>query len=142
MSAVGQIIRGAGLALLCALAGCGSTSDIRPAGTGAREAATRYYEALLRKEWPGAYATLAAESKGKVSLEQFAKLAQEYRRGLGFEPDAVHIHACDENGGEAVAHVTLSGKGSHRHRYKDAVTLRRDGAEWAIVLPANFGRSR
>ncbi len=128
-----------GLVALLALAGCGKAPE-GPAGTGAREAANRYFDALVRGDWPGAYALLDPGSKAQVGADRFARLAQDYRRGLGFDPDAVRVTACDERGDEAIAHVTLTGRGAGRHRFKDAVALRRDGAGWAVVLPANFGR--
>ena len=90
----------------------------------------------------GPYAAIAPESKAKVTPELFAKLAKEYLRGLGFEAKIVHIHTCDEHGAEAIANVVLSGTGTHRHRFKDAITLRRDATGWAVVLPAKFGKSR
>ncbi len=75
-------------------------------------------------------------------MEQFARLAQQYHRGLGFEADSAHVNECDENGTEAIAHATLTGRGPHRHRYKDAVQLRREEAGWLIELPAHFGRGK
>jgi hypothetical protein len=128
-----------GLAALLAVAGCGSRSDA-PAGTGAREAALGYFEALVRQDWPAAYAALTGDSKNRVKPERFAQLAREYHRNLGFEPKAVHVTACDERGDEATAHVTLSGHGRHRGRFRDAAALRREAGGWAVVLSPNFGR--
>lgn len=117
--------------------GCGAPP---PAGTGAKESAQGFYEALVAKDWPRAYSAVAAESKAGLSVEQFAKLGEAYRRGVGFDPQTVRLTACDENGAGAVAHVTLTGPGAGRHRYKDAITLRRDDDRWVVVLPSGFGK--
>lgn len=135
------IARTAAVIAFAGLAGCGGPAPPAPAGTGAKEAAQTFYEGLIRKDWAAAHGTLAAESKGRVSADKFARLGDDYRRGLGFEPQAVHVGDCEEQGDRAVAHVTLTGKGPHRHRFKDAVTLKRGGGGWAVVLPANFGRA-
>jgi hypothetical protein len=122
--------------------GCGQESP-SPAGTGAREAALGYFEALAQKEWAQTYAKLHSQSRGRYSLEQFNRLAQSYRGGLGFEPSAVYVRACEEQGSKAIAHAVWTGQSASRLRqYKDAVELRREGGTWGIVLPANFGRSR
>lgn len=131
-------MRRAALLALLALAGC--RSEPPPAGSGAREAAQRYFDALVRSDWPAAYSALTAESRKRVSGDGFARLAAAYRRGLGFDPDAAHVTACEEHGDEAIARLSLTGKGRHGHRYKDGATLRREQAGWAVVLPANFGR--
>lgn len=130
------------LAALVCLAGCSAPPPTAPAGTGAKEAARAYFEGIVRKDWPAAYATLAAEAKAKVSADRFVRLGDDYRRNLGFDPEIVHVTDCDEHGDAAVAHVTLTGKGAHHRRFKDAVTLKRDAAGWAVVLPANFGRAK
>ncbi len=129
------------LALASVLAGCDRAAA--PAGSGAREAAHAYYEALLRRDWPKAYAALHPDSRKRLGGEQFAQRAQAYRRDLGFEAEKVHVRACEERGAEAVAHVTLDGRsaGKGRH-YRDAVTLRRGDAGWGVVLAPNFGQGR
>ena len=127
--------------LFAAFAGCGTAPDSTN-GTGAKAASLRYFQALIRQDFAEAYAALAPESKAKVTPEQFAKLAKEYLRGLGFEAKTVHIHTCDEHAAEAIANVWLSGAGRHRHRFKDTIVLRRDASGWAVVLPAKFGKSR
>jgi len=132
--------RAAGLAVLVAAAGCGSPAPA-PTGTGAKEAAQGFFEAVAAKDWARAYAGLSAESKARVGAEAFARLGEAYHRGVGFEPTTVRVTACDENGDAAVAHVTLSGPGSGRHRFKDPVALRRTGGTWLVVLPASFGRA-
>ena len=124
------------------LIGC-SHSPEQPPGTGAKECAQGYYEALIRQDWPKAFACLDPESKKRSSSSQFSRLAQSYRSGLGFEPDTMHVRACEERGTDATAHVVLTGQaGTKSHRYKDAVALRRGDSGWRVVLPANFGQAR
>lgn len=89
-----------GLFLLGSLVGCSRTPE-RPPGTGAKEAVQVYYEALLHKDWPKAYSTLHANSRSRLSADQFSRLAENYRNSLGFEPEAVHIRAWDERSAEA-----------------------------------------
>jgi hypothetical protein len=123
------------------LLGCGQLPD-EPPNTGAKECAQRYYEALIRKDWPRAYTSLDSHSQKRCSAQQFSRLAQSYCSNLGFDPAAVRLRACEERGTEATAHVVLTGRsGTHTRRYKDAVTLRRND-HWHIVLPANFGQAR
>ena len=124
--------------VLCVFAGCRSAPR-QPSGTGAKETAQRFFEAIVSKDWTSAYGLLTSESKGRVSSDQFAKMAQQYRQSVGFEPANVYITACEEHGREAMAHVTISGKGAHRSRFKDAIPLKSDGT-WGVSLPSNFGR--
>lgn len=130
-----------GIALLLAMtAGCGKSA---PAGTGAREAAVAYYEALEQADWPAAYALLDAASRKRITPDQFARLGQRYRQGLGFQPASVHIRSCEEHGDEAIAHVTLTGKGSAGQvSYRDAVSLRSVEGAWRVVLPPGFGQAK
>jgi hypothetical protein len=132
--------RGAWLAvLLVVLAGCGR-APVPPAGTGAREAARDFYAAVIRQDWPSAYAVLHPDSQKRYPPARFALLAQSYRRGLGFEPQEVHVPACEEQGAEAVAHVVLTGHTPARlRRYKDGVTVRRSDSGWRVLLPKDFG---
>lgn len=130
-----------GLLLLGALAGC-SRAPERPPGTGAKETAQSYYEALLQKDWSKAYSTLHPSSRSRLSADQFARLAQKYLSRLGFEPVAVHIRAWDERDTEATVHVFLTGRATAKsHRYKDAVTLNRSDGSWGVILPAYFGQA-
>jgi hypothetical protein len=132
-----------GLTWLAAAVAVGGCAPSPPAqtGTGAREAAQGFFEAVAREDWSRGYALLADESRAKVGPDRFARLAGAYRRGLGFEPDAVQLTACDEDGPRAVAHATLSGRGPGRHRYKEAAVLRRGESGWGVILPADFGRT-
>lgn len=125
--------------LLGLFAGC-RKAPLLPAGTGAKDKAKSFFEALVQTDWPGAYASLHATSRSKLTAEEFAGLAQKYRKRLGFEPEAVQIRAYDEKGEDATAHVVLTGKSSEKSaRYKDAVTLKRSDDGWRVILPANFG---
>jgi hypothetical protein len=123
------------------LIGCGQAPE-ESRGTGAKECVQAYYEALVRKDWPGAYATLDPHSQKRCSPQQFSRLAQSYRSNLGFDPTAVQLRACEEHGLEATAHIVLTGRSaSGTRRYKDAITLRRNG-DWHVVLPHNFGQNK
>jgi hypothetical protein len=124
-------------------AGCaGRPAPVGPK-TGAEEVAQAYFEALAHKNWAAAYQALDADSRSRCSREAFARLAENYRRNLGFEPDEVRVQGCDERGDEAVAHVTHRGTAGPSERYfKDGVGLRRGGDGWAVVLPRGFGMVR
>ena len=131
-----------GLLVALAVAGCGRT-PVTPPGTGARRAAQSFFEALLGREWERAYSTVDPGSKARCNAERFSRLAENYRSGLGFLPEAVHVRACDEQGAEATVHVVLTGRAATKYRrFKDAVALRRGDQGWHVVLPPNFGRSR
>ena len=124
------------------LIGC-SRSQEQPPGTGAKECGQAYYEALIQQDWPKAYALLDPQSQKRCSSSRFSRFAQSYRGGLGFEPEAVHVRACDEHGAEATAHIVLIGRtGAKGHRYKDAVTLHRGDEGWRVVLPSNFAQGK
>jgi hypothetical protein len=121
--------------------GCGHSSD--GSGTGAKECAQGFYEAIVRQDWANAYATLDPETKKRWKSEQFTQLAKNYRSSLGFEPEAVHIRACDEQNADATAHIVLTGRTTTQdRRHNDAVALRRTEDGWRIVLPESFGRSK
>jgi hypothetical protein len=131
------------LIILAAALMCGCRPAPKPdAGSGAKDAAKRYYEALLRKDWQGAHSLLTPDAKAQATVDRFARLAQEYHRSLGFEPKNVVVNACDEHGTEAVAHVTIVGTSAHHQRFKDATVLRRVGVEWLVVLNTSFGAVR
>jgi hypothetical protein len=127
--------------LLSALlaAGCRSKSTV-PAGTGAKEKAFEFFGSIRRQDWPSAYAATHANGRLNLSAEAFARLAEQYRRSIGFEPEQVYVTACDEQGGTATAHIVFQGHAALKQRHKDGITLRRDGDGWGVMLPANFGR--
>jgi hypothetical protein len=133
---------GALLALLAALAGC-TPSPPPPTDTGAREAAVDFFDGLVRQDWGHASGALEADSRARCDAARFARLARAYRAGLGFEPTAAHVRACEEHGAEATAHVVLTGGGpSHARRFRESVVLRRGPSGWGVVLPARFGQTR
>jgi hypothetical protein len=128
------------LAVLAAVLGCGK-SAAPPTDTGSSQAAKDYSEAVCQRDWPRAYAVLHPESRRRYSAEQFARLAANYRHGMGFEPEKVHIRAHEEHGDEAITHLTFTGlAGGKRKFYKEALQLRRDGTQWLVVLPPQSGR--
>jgi hypothetical protein len=123
------------------LTGCGQAPT--PAGTGAEEAARRYAFALLQQDWADAYAQVHPDSRAWCSAESFARRAQVYRRGLGFEPRTVRLRSCEERGDEAIARFVFTGSAAGRQRFfKEAVTLNRSGAGWGVVLSRRFGQVR
>jgi hypothetical protein len=126
--------------LLLVLVGC--SRKPAPSGPGAREAAQRFYEALVRQDWPQAYGALSPDSQARWSPEAFAELARAYRRNLGFDPAEVRVRSCDEQGEKAIAHVVLIGRaGVRSQRYNDASMLQRTHAGWRVILPESFGRT-
>jgi hypothetical protein len=126
--------------LLAAAVGCGRAAPTR-SDSGAARVARTYFEALIRQDWASAYGVLDADSRARCPEGQFVQLARRYRQGLGFEPSEVFLRACDERSGEAIAHVNLKGRAGSSPRFRrEAVTLRRRGSEWAVVLPLKMSR--
>jgi hypothetical protein len=124
------------------LIGCSPRPEV-PSGTGARECAQNYYQALVHRDWSAAYAVLDTDSRKRWRQAQYSQLAQDYCRELGFEPQAVYVRACEERDTEATAHVVLTGRsGARDQRHKDALLLRRGNDGWRVVVPPNFGRAR
>jgi hypothetical protein len=131
-----------GLGVLLVAAGCSVQPDW-PEGTGAQEVVQGYYEALLRGDTTQAYAALDPPSRARCSQSQFAQRVGQYRQGFGFEPDAVHVRSCQEQGGTAIAHVVFTGLAAgHQKYFKEVVELRHGDTGWGVVLPANFGQGR
>jgi hypothetical protein len=129
-----------GLVLLpLAFAGCGRSSDPPPPDTGAREAVRGFYQAVIRRDWTGAYSLLHPDTTKAWSPSEFSRRADAYRGKLGFDPARVAVRTCDEHGEEATARVSLSGPGGGRHTYEDTLFLRRHAGEWRVVLPPRFG---
>ena len=94
----------------------------------------------MKQDWDKAYAVLDAESQTRCNAEQFARLAQNHRANLGFEPTGVQIRACDEQGDLATAHLVLTnGASAKGRRYREAITLRRSEEGWRVVLSDDFG---
>ena len=124
------------------LAGC-TPSPEPPSDTGSKDCVRGFYEALIQKDWPRAYAALDRQDQKRCSPQQFSQLAQSYRAGLSFEPQAVVIQVCEERGATATAHVVLTGRANEKEiRYRDGVTMRRGDDGWSVVLPSGFGRAK
>jgi hypothetical protein len=122
---------------------CGCEAKTEPVDTGARAAAQSYCDALVRQDWASAYGALDARDRSRRSVDQFRRQAQRYRQALGFEPDTVHIRACEEHDEEAIAHVLWTGRQGMRSRpYRDALVLRRGAAGWGVILPRHFGENQ
>jgi len=133
--------RGLLVLLPALLAGCGRRAPA-PTDTGSRSTGQRYFEALIRRDPAAAYAELDPTSRQQVSESQFARLAQNYERQLGFAAQRVQVWAHEERGDHASVHVALTGRsGSRSRRYRDAVRLRRHAEGWGVVLAPSFGRT-
>jgi len=127
-------------ALLGAVAGCGGPADPTPTDTGARDAVRTYADAVVRHDWPAAYAVLTPEARKAWTPAEFARRADAYRQKFGFEPTAAHLRTAEERGDEATARLDFSGSAPGRHHFKETLTLRcRDGV-WGVALPARFGQ--
>jgi len=113
-----------------------------PSGTGAREAARAFYQAIVWQEWDAGYALLDSASRARLDSSRFATLAKVYRGGLPFEPTGMQVSACEEQGDRAVAHVVLIGRPSAHQRFKDTAILRHGSDGWGVSLSPNFGVPR
>jgi hypothetical protein len=127
-----------GLCLLAA--GCGPAPA--PSGTGAREAALTFYQAIVRQELDVAHALLDSASRARCDASRFAGLATVYRGGLPFAPTTVQVTACEEQGERAVAHVVLIGRPSAHQRFKDTAVLRYSSDGWGVQFSPTFGLPR
>ena len=125
--------------LILAAAGCGGPADPAPVDTGARQAVHRYADAVVRRDWPAAYAALTPEARSAWTPAEFARRADAYRQKLGFEPTVAHLRTAEERGDEATARLDFSGSAAGRHHFKETLTLRRRDGKWGVVLPARFG---
>jgi hypothetical protein len=128
------------LILVVGIGGCSSAEAV-PEGTGASEAVRGYCDALAQQDWNRAYGTLHPDCKSVLTAEDFARLAGQYRRNLGFAPEEAHLRSCQEHADEAIAHIVWNGhSGNQRRSYKDGLVLRRTIEGWKIVLPRSFGQ--
>jgi hypothetical protein len=127
------------LTILAVIVGCGPAQPTA-LHTGAEEAARDYYDAIRGSDWNRAYELLYPQSRARWNATGFARAAEEYRRGLGFDPEAVRIRSCEQQGEEAKVHLVFEGHvGGKQKFFKEATELRRSEAGWGIVLPARFG---
>jgi len=128
--------------VVLAAGGCGGGSE-QPADTGAKDAARAFADAIARQDWEKAYDGVYEEGRRRLSRDEFARLARQYRRDLGFDPASVQVRSCEEQGDEAKAHIVFSGqaKGGSR-QFRDSVLLRRGAEGWGVVLPRRFGRAK
>ncbi len=125
---------------IAALAGCGPGQPTAQR-TGAGEAARDFYEAILRRDWGRAYALVHPQSRARWNADGFARAAEAYRRGIGFEPEVVRVRSCEEQGEEAKAHLVFEGQAGGKQKFfKEAAELRRSASGWGVVLPPRFGR--
>ncbi|MBX7103563.1 MAG: hypothetical protein K1X57_05755 [Gemmataceae bacterium] len=128
------------LSIALGTAGCGGRVPASP-DTGAKQSAERYFRALIRRDWSAAYDGLDAASKARVSQAEFARRAEVYLTGLKLNPSEATAGAAQESELTATVHVAITGRGGHGfRRFKDTVTLRKDGRDWKVELPRSFGR--
>jgi hypothetical protein len=120
--------------------GCGGRSSASP-DSGAKQSAERYFQALIRRDWPASYEALDSASKKRVTLTEFTRRAETYLSGLKLSPSAATVGAVQEGETTATVHVAITGRGGHGYRrFKDTVSLRKEGTDWKIELPRSFGR--
>jgi hypothetical protein len=130
------------LLLLLAIAGCGG-GPATPPGTGAREAAAAFFEAIARQDWNAAFDKIHGDSRKGLTLIEFSTRAGNYRKALGFELEKVHVRLCEEQGDKANAHLVLSDANDSRtNSFREAMLLRKEHDEWRIVVPPSFGAKR
>jgi hypothetical protein len=128
------------LFLFAVVAGCNQAPP-PPEGTGAEEAAQEFYLAMLSGDWAKAYAALDPASRQHLPEQEFNRKARSQRLAVGFEPNEFHVRACEEHGGEAIAHIVVIGEtATGRRVYRDDVVLHRGASAWGVVLSEHFGR--
>jgi hypothetical protein len=129
-----------GLVVLVALAGCQPTPPTTP-HTGAEETTRDFFDAIRSRNWGRGYELLHPDSRARWTAEGFARVAEDYRRRLGFEPEEVLVRSCEEQGEEAKAHIVFTGHPRGKQVFfKEAAELRRAADRWGVVLPQRFGR--
>jgi hypothetical protein len=129
------------LAVTLTTAGCGRTDVPGPPDTGARAAARAFFEAIIHRDWPAAFAAIEPDLQSGMGADAFAGQAKRYRDGHGFEPDGVLFRGCEEQGDQAVAHVVVTGKSDGgRRQFRDSVKLRKTPAGWRVVRVDGFGK--
>jgi hypothetical protein len=129
------------LLTIAALCGCEKQQPPLPVpvDTGAEAVARSFFDAMVREDWNAAYDTIDAESRARVTKEQFASRAQANMKRVGFKPTEVGV-AVSETGDRASAvAVYRSVSEISSKRYKDGTALKRSGQGWAVALRSNFG---
>lgn len=136
----GRALVAVALAVL-ATAGCGRNAA--PTVAESRTTARAFYEAVVREDWPAAFAMVDAEAQARLGADGFAELGRRHCAGFGFSPVAVEVRSCDETGDQATAQVIVTGKSeAKRRRHRDVVALHKGPAGWRVVLKEGFGQGR
>ena len=125
---------------LTVVAGCGGPPEPGPPDTGARDAVRAYADAVVRPDWPAAYALLAPTAHKVWPPAEFARRGDAYRHKFGFDPTAAHVRTCEERGDDATARIDFAGTAAGRHHFKETLTLRRRDGTWGVVPPTRFGQ--
>ena len=123
-----------------ALGGCSAAPEPARPDTGSRHAAGAFFTAIAVKDWAAAFNVIHPDSRQSLTMASFTTRAKSYRQALGFEPGQVRVGLCEEQGDTANAHITISdSRDSKKHRYREAIAVRRGPAEWGVIVPPNFG---
>lgn len=135
--------------LLAGVLGCGRETGT-PELVSPKKVIEAYYSALLRRDWPSAFALLHPADQAGRDPREFSRLAQDYWRGLGFEPATVRVPFCHARGVTATAQVTLLGRppacvpsvraASPTWVRRETLALRRSEDGWRVLLPATCRR--
>jgi hypothetical protein len=129
--------------LALTMLGCGRGGGSVEPDTAARATVRNFYFAIIREDWPAAFALLEPQSQSRFGADAFADAARQYRASFGFEPVSVEIRSCDEKGDRAKARVIVTGKSaSAKHRFRDAIDLRKSSSNWGVAPAEDFGRER
>jgi hypothetical protein len=134
-------VQGYSVALCLSLAlviGC-SRAPPPPTGTGAAETAKEYYHAVIHRDWQRAYELLHPETRARLSFENYYRWADAYRQRLKFDPETIHVQACEEHGDEAIVYLVLTaGPVQRQFRHKDAAALRRAEGSWRVIATSLY----
>lgn len=131
-----------GLLVTCLfLVGCGNEMPPPPEiiNTGAKEVAKSFFEALVRKDWVKAYDLIDADSRVRISKEEFTSSAQAALKQLGFNPTEVGVSVTETKDQATAIAVYRGVSGTSSKQFKDGTTLKRIDNTWKVVLRSNFG---